>query len=149
VRFLITICASLALLTSGPPAFAQAKAANKQAKQKWVGPKSTPRQQLELLLEMPPEQREQYLAMLPQAQRTQLENLEKLPPEKRDARLRELDILNSLTPDRKQAVRQEINRIAAMKFVQRRAHMHTQEFEQSFTAPELELLRSRFPNAAN
>jgi hypothetical protein len=149
VRFLLTISASLILLATGPPAFAQAKAANKQAKQKWAGPKSTRRQQLELLLEMPPEQREQYLAMLPATQRTQLEILAKLDPEERDRRLRRIDILNSLTPDRRQAVSEEINRIAAMKFVQRRARMHSKEFEQSFTAPELELLRSRFPNAAN
>ena len=58
------------------------------------------------------------------------------------------DYANSLTPDRKQAVKEEIDRINAMTFVQRRFHMHSKEFEQSFTAAELELLRYHFPNAA-
>jgi hypothetical protein len=156
VRVLLTICASVFLLTSGSvPGLAQDKAqdktqnkAAKQAKQKWIGPKSTRRQQLELLMQLPPEEREQYLAQLPPAQRTQLENLEKLPPEERALRLRRLDILNSLTPERKQAVTQEIGSIKLMSFVRRRARLHSKEFEQSYTPDEQELIRDSFAKAA-
>jgi hypothetical protein len=165
VRLLLTICASVFLLTSGSvPGLAQDKAqgkaqgkaqdkaqnkaAAKQAKQKWIGPKSTRRQQLELLIQMPPEEREQYLAQLPPAQRTQLENLEKLPPEERALRLRRLDILNSLTPERKQVVTQEIASIKLMTFVQRRARLHSKDFEQSYAPDELELIRDTFVNAS-
>jgi hypothetical protein len=89
-----------------------------------------------------------YLAQLPPKQRTQLENLSQLPPEQLANRLRRLDLLNSLTPERKLAVTQEIDSIKLMRFVQRRARLHSREFEQSYAPDELELIRDTFPNAA-
>ena len=149
VRLLSTICVSVFLLAAGSvPGVAQEKTAKQAKAKKWVGPKSTPRQQLELLMQMPPEEREQYLAQLPPAQRTRLEELEKMPEDKRALQLRRLDILNSLTAERKQAVTQEIGSIKLMSFVRRRARLHSREFEQSYTADEQELIRDTFPAAA-
>ncbi|HEY4363247.1 MAG TPA: hypothetical protein VGN17_19925 [Bryobacteraceae bacterium] len=152
MRFLGSICVSVFLLAAGSfPALAQdtpaQRKAAKQAK-KWVGPKLTPRQQLELLMQMPPEEREQFLSQLPEARRTQLENLVKLPAEERALRLRRLDLLNSLTPERKAAVTQEIGNIKLMNFVRRRARLHSKEFEQSFTPDEQELIRDTFVKAS-
>lgn len=143
------------LLASGSrPALAQAKAVlpKQQAKQKWVPPRIPPSQLLGQLLQMSPDERERFLAQFPPAQRvqrqTQLENLEKLNPEQRARRLRILDMFENLPPERRQAVRQEIQRITAMTFVQRRARMHSRDFEQSYSPQELELLRFNFEKAA-
>ena len=155
MRFLFTICASVFLLAPASlPALAQNKPASpkQQNKQKWIPPRIPPSQQLQRLLEASPEEREQFLSQLPPAQRAnrqaQLERLESLPPEQRARRLRLLDIMENLPPDRRQAVTQEITSITAMRFVERRARLHSREFEQSYTAPELELIRSRFEKAA-
>ncbi len=56
--------------------------------------------------------------------------------------------IDKLLPSRRQAVREQVQRIRAMPFAQRRQYLHSQEFSQNFSPDEQEIIRDNFRNAA-
>lgn len=126
----------------------QARQAAKQAKQK--GP--VPAEQLQRLLDMTPEEREKALADLPPARRRVIENrlnrLDDLTPQQRERRLNLARRLESLPRERQAAVRQELQALRAMTFAERRARLHSSEFDQTYSPAEQQLIRDQYAGAA-
>jgi hypothetical protein len=115
--------------------------------------KAVPADQLQKLLKMSPQDREKNLSKLPPAQRTrvenQLNNLDKMTPERRAQRLDQISRLEKLPPARRQAVTKEMQSIRQLPTVgERRAAIHSPEFEKNFSPEEQQLIREQFPGAA-
>jgi mRNA-degrading endonuclease RelE of RelBE toxin-antitoxin system len=56
--------------------------------------------------------------------------------------------IDKLVPARRQAVNQQMQRIRAMGFEQRRQFLHSPEFDQNFSPEEQEIIRNNFKTAA-
>jgi hypothetical protein len=114
--------------------------------------KPIPAEQLGRLLNMTPEQREKNLSKLPPPQRQRLENqlnnLDKMSPEQRAQRLDQISRLEKMPPARQQAVTKEMQSIQALPVPERRARLHSPEFNQTYSPEEQQLIRERFPGAA-
>ncbi len=125
------------------------KAANQAARQ---AVRQAPAEELRRFLNMSPEEREKNISKLTPAQqqrmRNQLGRLDNMPPEQRERRLTELGKLEKLNPERRQAVTQQMQSIATLPVPQRRAYLHSQEFNRNFSPDEQEIIRERFPGAA-
>ncbi len=72
-----------------------------------------------------------------------------MTPQQRAQRLDQISRLEKLPPGRRQAVTQQMQSIAKLPTVQeRRAVIHSPEFQQNFSPEEQQLIRDRFPGAA-
>jgi hypothetical protein len=72
-----------------------------------------------------------------------------MTPEQRAQRMDQISRLEKLPPARRQAVNQEMQRINQIPVgPQRRAALHSPEFQQNFSPDEQQLIRERFPGAA-
>jgi hypothetical protein len=145
------MCLCLPGLVSGQSAKAKvlpkaAKQADKQA------PQSIPGKQIERLQKMTPEEREKALANLPPERRQQVEKqlnrLDQLTPQQRQQLDERFERLQSFPPARQRAVRQEVQSLRALRFSERQARLHSEEFKQQFSAEEQDLIRGVFPGAA-
>jgi hypothetical protein len=56
--------------------------------------------------------------------------------------------VDKLLPARRQAVNQQVQRLRAMSFPERRQFLHSPEFDQNFSPDEQEIIRNNFKNAA-
>jgi len=101
---------------------------------------------------MTPEQREKALAKLPPDRRQQVEKqldrLDQLTPEQRQELNRRFETLQTFPPGRQRAVRQELQDLRRMSLADRRARLHSAEFNEQFSPEEQDLIRGVFPAAA-
>jgi Protein of unknown function (DUF3106) len=108
-----------------------------------------PVEELKRFQSLPPEQREKELAKLPPARRArvekQLEHFDSLTPDERDRQFRRLELMNSLTPERKAMVQDEIQRIRALPARERREQLYGDDFDRKHSPAEQELIRGAFP----
>ena len=114
------------------------------------------------LLQMTPEQRERLLSKMPLQQqeriRERLETLDRLPPAEKERRLQQLEMLSRLPPaeqnalrrhiqafnnlpeDRRRVLRREIVQLHGMSGEERRARLAGEEFHNSYSPEEREML---------
>ena len=122
-----------------------ARQADKQA------PRSIPGKQIERLQKMTPEEREKALANLPSERRQQVEKqlnrLDQLTPQQREQLDQRFEKLQGFPPARQRAVREEVQILRKMPFADRQARLHSEEFNQQFSAEEQDLIRGVFPGA--
>ena len=159
MRILYSICGiALALALGAGPAGAQVRNKNRivdpsksTAKQNQNrGP--VPAEQLQMLLNMSPEEREKALSGLAPKRREQIErrieNLESRPPQVREQMLNLAIRLEKLPDDRQPVVREEIQGLRQMTVRERRERLHSEDFNRDYSPEEQQLIRDHFPNAA-
>ena len=117
---------------------------------------------LDRLQRMTPEQRDRWLSTLPPARReriekqlgtvanmppaaqnrvrNQLERLNSLPPEKQGQVRRSLRLFNNMPPERKAVVRKEMRRLSAMPDEERQARMNSDQFRNSYSPAEQQMM---------
>jgi len=177
MRFPILACAVVVCI-SAPIARAQIKASEGGAKPAGPKPAAVPRgnprnpkntkvlkdlgpnpvEQLREFQKLTPEQREKELSKLPPARqerlRKQLANFDAMTPVQRDRAFHRLDLMQTLTPDRRQAVNDAIKglreRYDFLPPRQRRQalakELYSDDMKQKWSPTELELIHGAFPN---
>jgi hypothetical protein len=113
------------------------------------GPQVSVSKELDQFAKMSPKEREKELAKLPPQRRAAFEQrlarYEQMTPADQEKFKLNLETMESLPKDRQNAVRQEIQRIGALPFEQRKRILSSEEFRQTFSPDEQRLVRDRFP----
>jgi hypothetical protein len=121
-------------------------------------PPPDPVEQLKRFQQLTPEQREKELAKLPPKRREnvekQLARFDAMTPVQRDRAMHRLELMQTLTPERKQAVNEAIKglheRFDSLPPPERRQalakELYADDMKQKWSPTELELLHGAFPN---
>lgn len=112
----------------------------------------TPQQRARALANLPPERRQeieqklQAFDRLPPEERmrirNQLERMNSLPPQRQNQVRRSIRQFQQLPEDRKLLIRRELDRMAAMPDEARRAYMNREEFRNTYTPNEQQMMQN-------
>jgi len=163
MRFLALVCAIA--VSTATPALCQRKAAERppappanSRPQKFNHAPPNPVEQLKEFQKLTPEQRAQEIAKLPPKRRETLEkqlaNFDAMTPVERERAFHRLELMQTLTPDRRQAVNEAIKSLRArykdLPPRERRQglakELYSDDMPKRWSPIELELIHGAFPN---